>query len=146
MKGFRFNLLQLLGKFDGVDGEKKIVNEDLKQDLWIWKKTIGTSLTGFPLGEIFGEIPLVAKQFISDAAGAAFEWTNGKSKNITVNGDRGVASIEYEEGKPIGAIILRWPDGLLTKLIKFLKNTCKLLYFPVQPSPTCPTYKFIYSF
>ena len=115
MKGFRFNLLQLLGKFDGVDGEKKIVNEDLKQDLWIWKKTIGTSLTGFPLGEIFGEIPLVAKQFISDAAGAAFEMSNGKSKNVTVNGDRGVASIEHFEGKPIGAIILRWPDGLLTK-------------------------------
>jgi len=115
MKGFRFNLLKLLGKFEGTIGEKKLVTNELKHDLWIWKKTIGTSLEGLPLGNIYGEIPLVAKQFISDAAGAAFEWTNGKSKNITVNGDRGVASIEYEQGKPIGAIILRWPDGLLTK-------------------------------
>jgi len=53
--------------------------------------------------------------FISDAAGAAFEWKEGRCRNITEDGDRGAASVEYDEGRPNSVTILRWPDGRLTK-------------------------------
>ena len=39
-----------------------------------------------PLGDIFGEPPLKGVRHMSDAAGAAFEWTDGHCKNITEEG------------------------------------------------------------
>jgi len=115
MKGFRFNLLQLLKKFEGNENARKLIGKEVKDDLWVWKKAIATSHGGFPLGALFGEPPLRVVRFISDAAGAAFEWKEGKSRNITEDGDRGVASVGHEEGKPTSVTILRWPNGLLTK-------------------------------
>jgi hypothetical protein len=54
-------------------------------------------------------------KFISDAAGAAFEWNGKVCKNITVPGDRGVASIGFQ-GEKIRMIgIIRWPLFLLTR-------------------------------
>jgi hypothetical protein len=115
MKGFRYNLLQLLKKFEGDETAKKLIGTEVKEDLWVWKKAIATSHGGMPLGALFGEPPLKVVRFISDAAGAAFEWKEGRSRNITEDGDRGVASVEYDDGRPISVTILRWPDGLLTK-------------------------------
>jgi hypothetical protein len=39
MKGFRFNILALLNKFEGKKG-KKLIPEIVKHDLNIWKKCI----------------------------------------------------------------------------------------------------------
>ena len=58
--------------------------------------------------------PLCPETFISDAAGAAFEWENGACKNITVPGDRGVASIGHVDGKPFLVMRMEWPHVLLT--------------------------------
>jgi hypothetical protein len=115
MKGFRFNLLQMLTKFVGCDESRKLIGQAVKDDLWVWKKAISTALEGIPLGDIFGEPPLTVVRYLSDAAGAAFEWTDGQCKNITEEGDRGVASIGYGPRGPTSVSILRWPEGLLTK-------------------------------
>jgi len=115
MKGFRYHLLQLLGKFEGNESCNRLVSQKVRDDLLIWKKVISTARSGIPLGDIFGEPPLNVVQFTSDAAGAAFEWKDGKSRNITEAGDRGVASIRHYDGRPTSVAILRWPEGLLTK-------------------------------
>jgi len=56
---------------------------------------------GIPLRNICGEPPL-----FPDAAGAAFQWDNGDCKNVTVVGDRGVASVGYHTEKPTSIVIL----------------------------------------
>jgi hypothetical protein len=66
-----------------------------------------------PLKNIFGNPPLGAVIFASDAAGAALEWENGVSKNKTVPGDRGVASVEHSGGLVRWVGTLKWPDHLL---------------------------------
>ena len=51
---------------------------------------------------------------MSDAAGAAFEWSEGKWSNVTIEGDRGVASVGYEKEKVRSVALLKWPEKLLT--------------------------------
>lgn len=51
--------------------------------------------------------------FISDAAGAAFDWSSGICKNLTVKGDRGAASLRWENGVIRFCKILKWPSQLL---------------------------------
>jgi len=82
-------LLQLLIKFQGQEGVK-IIPEDLKRDLWIWKKCIANNRQGFPIRGFMEEPPIFPKTIISDAAGAALEWINGKSVNKTIANDKGV--------------------------------------------------------
>ena len=72
MKGFRFNLLQMLTKFTGCDESRKLISQTMKDDLGVWKNAISTSQEGIPLGDIFGELPLTVVRYLSDAAGAAF--------------------------------------------------------------------------
>ena len=84
-----------LTKFAGCDESRKLIGQTVKDDLWVWKNVISTALDGIPLGDIFGEPPLMVVRYLSDAAGAAFEWKDGHCKNITEEGDRGVASIGY---------------------------------------------------
>jgi hypothetical protein len=92
MAGFRHHLIQLLARFgDSEPFDRRLVPERLKEDLWIWKKVVSESRLGFPLGEIFENPPLKTVNFVSDAAGAALEWVDGVSKNVTKPGDRGVA-------------------------------------------------------
>ena len=79
----------------------------------IWKKCIWESRKGMPLREIFGEPPLFPLTIISDAAGAALEWCDGKSVNKSLPNDRGVASIFYTQSKILQTSILTWPDKLL---------------------------------
>lgn len=115
MKGYRFNILSLMAKFMGQENIQKIINQDVKEDLWVWKKAISGCKDGIPLIEIVGGPPLQTVEFLSDAAGASFEWKNGTCKNTTVDGDRGVASVGHKMGKPTSVVVLRWPQGLLTK-------------------------------
>jgi hypothetical protein len=115
MLGFRHHLIELLGRFSsGKPDEKKLISPRLKEDLWVWKKVVATSRLGFPLGEIFGAPPLGKISFVSDAAGAALQWVNGESKNLTIPGDRGVASVEHSGETPLSVTILKWPERLLT--------------------------------
>jgi len=114
LRNFKINLLILLRKFEGCDTSKKLINQELKDDLWVWKKVISHARNGIPLRDIFGEPPLFPKRFISDAAGAAFEWNSGICKNVTKEGDRGVASVGFKGKKLTSVIVLRWPQILLT--------------------------------
>jgi hypothetical protein len=51
--------------------------------------------------------------FVSDAAGVALEWERGISKNVTVDGDRGVASVGHRGGKILSVCVVKWPPRLL---------------------------------
>jgi hypothetical protein len=53
MKGFRFNLLQLLKKFEGDESARKLIEKEVKEDLWVWKKAIAISDGGLPVGGLF---------------------------------------------------------------------------------------------
>ena len=112
MLGFRFNILALLNKFAGQEG-KKLIPQTLKRDLWIWKKCIAESKNGFALKNIFDEPPLYPVKIISDAAGAALEWINGKSVNKSMKNDRGVASVLYNGKNVLKTSLLSWPPKLL---------------------------------
>jgi hypothetical protein len=115
LQGFRFHLSGFLRKFGTNDPERKIIPQMLKEDLWVWKKVIDAAKLGLPLAETFEAPPLFPCTFVSDAAGAAFEWENGICKNVTVPGDRGVVSIGYTESQLTSISILRWPPHLLTR-------------------------------
>jgi hypothetical protein len=112
MKGFRFNILALLNKFEGKEG-KKIIPNSVKEDLWVWKKCIADSRYGFAIGEFLKHPPLFTERIISDAAGAALEWVEGKSVNKSIKDDRGVASILYQGKKIKKTSTLTWPPKLL---------------------------------
>jgi len=114
LRNFKINLLILLRKFEGNENARKLINRELKDDLWVWKKVISHARNGIPLRNIFGEPPLFPQRFISDAAGAAFDWNGGVCKNVSIEGDRGVASVGFCGKKINSAIILRWPHILLT--------------------------------
>ncbi len=78
MKGFRFNLLSLLVKFDGRADVKKIIPSNVKADIQIWRKAIKEAGIGLPIPGIIDDPPLSHLTFISDAAGASFRWIKGK--------------------------------------------------------------------
>ena len=114
LRSYKFNILWLLRKFDGLETERKLISQELKDDLWVWKKVISEARNGIPIRDIFDEPPLFPKTYVSDAAGAAFEWENGTCKNVTEKGDRGVASVGHMDGKVKSVALLRWPEKLLT--------------------------------
>jgi hypothetical protein len=114
MKGFRYNLLGLMGKFEGKDDIRKLIGTEVKQDLWIMKKFINAAQGGLPLGEGRENPPIKVVVYTSDAAGASLIWENGKSTNISVEGERGVASVRYRNGQLKRAIVLKWPGKLIT--------------------------------
>jgi hypothetical protein len=51
MKGFRYNILGLMGKFEGNENIRKLVGSEVKNDLWFMKKFINAAQNGLPLGE-----------------------------------------------------------------------------------------------
>jgi hypothetical protein len=74
MLGFRSNLMEQIRKFKGSETTKKLIPAPLQADLQIWAKTIVHAKFGMPIRDIFDEPPLYPVRFISDAAGAVFEW------------------------------------------------------------------------
>jgi len=116
-KGFRFHLVQLLTKFEENENGQRFVTAALKNDLRIWRNFAESAKSGLPLSEIGGKAPVTAIKFVSDAAGAAFRWENGKRKNTTESNDRGVASIGIVGEKIVFAGGYKWPFELLTKRI-----------------------------
>jgi len=114
LRSFKFSLLLQLRKFEGCENSRKLISKELKDDLWVWKKAISEARTGIPIRNIFDEPPLNPETFMSDAAGAAFEWENGSCKNVSEKGDRGVASVGHIEGKVTRVALIRWPENLLT--------------------------------
>jgi hypothetical protein len=115
LQGFRFHLSAFLRKFEVETHRSKLIPQQLKDDLWIWKKVIEAAKLGLPLAETLEAPPLFPCTFISDAAGAAFEWENGQCKNVTIPGDREVASVKYLKNCVESISILRWPPHLLTR-------------------------------
>ncbi len=113
-KGFRFEIIRLLGKFANDPDGRRLVTENLRADLRIWSGMISTAVNGFPLAEISGRAPPNALTFVLDAAGAAYRWIDGKKTNVTVEDDRGVASVGFSEGKVVFAGGCKWPFELLT--------------------------------
>jgi hypothetical protein len=115
LRGFRFQLTAFLRKFEPEWKGKKLIPQGLKDDMWVWKKVINASRLGLPLAEPTEAPPLFPLKFVSNTAGAAFEWKDGKCKNVSVQGDRGVASIQYADNQPLSVCVLRWPEHLLTR-------------------------------
>ncbi len=113
-KGFRFEIIQLLGKFANDPDGRRLVTANLKADLKTWASMVSTAVNGFPLAEISGRAPPNALKFVSDAAGAAIQWVDGRKFNNTVRDDRGVASIGFCGEEIIFAGGCKWPIELLT--------------------------------
>ena len=113
MLGFRFNLLALLKKFRGQDQVCKLIPEIVKIDLQIWAKCIQTAGMGLAIPEMRIGPPLSCLYFVSDAAGAAYRWEGERKTNISVPGDRGVASVGFGSGSMDFVAIMRWPDSLM---------------------------------
>ena len=105
----------MLGSFEEGENDKKLIPKFLVEDLHIWKKCIFSAKKGLPLSEPQCNPPITAIKFISDAAGAAFHWTKGQCKNLTLPNDRGVASVGFQKDAPFFAGGLKWPFALLTK-------------------------------
>jgi len=116
MLGFRFHLVKLLGNFENNESETRIISENLKKDLWIWKKCLKSSLDGFPICKPPMNSPVNAICFISDAAGASLQWEGKICKNLSIPNDRGVASIGYNKEKIFFSGGIRWPFNLITKV------------------------------
>jgi hypothetical protein len=68
---------------------------------------------GFPIRGFVDEPQIFPTTIISNAAGAALEWINGKSVNKTVTNDRGVASILHRGGKILKTAPMSRPGNLL---------------------------------
>jgi hypothetical protein len=66
-----------------------------------------------PIREFVDEPPIFPTTIISDAAGAALEWIDGKSVNKTIANDRGVAPILHQGGKALKTATMSWPGNLL---------------------------------
>ncbi len=115
MMGFRFNLFKLIRDFNNRENEKRLITGALKNDLQIWKKCLLSAAKGLPIPALSGGAPISAIKFVSDAAGAAYEWAEGNWVNKTEPGDRGVASIGFDGENIFFAGGLRWPFELLTK-------------------------------
>ena len=143
-KGFRFNLLDLMNSFGGSENERKLVKSELKRDLYIWKNCLVAAAGGLPLSGLPCEPPVRALKFVSDAAGAAFEWTEGRSVNVSKNGDRGVASVGFDSGKIWFCGGTKWPENFLRtardRSGKFFgtKSTCLEAVGLVVPFLTIP--------
>ena len=116
MKGFRFQLLKLLGSFENCEQTRKLIPKFLVEDLRIWKKCVLTAKNSLPIGLLELGPPISAVCFMSDAAGAAMSWTNGECKNLSIPGDRGVAAVGFEKEKIFFAGGLSWLLDLMTKL------------------------------
>jgi hypothetical protein len=99
MKGFRFNIVALLSKFEPVRPTGKLIPLAVRRDLFIWKNFVQGAVSGFPLGDLFDLPPLRLMSFVSDAAGAAWEQTEKGRKNCSIPGDRGAAAIWHYKGK-----------------------------------------------
>ena len=113
MKGFRFNVLALLKKFGNSERVRKLIPETVKEDLRIWAECVKASLESLPIPESRSFPTLNCVEFISDAAGAAYQWDHGTPLNITVPGDRGVASVGFAGDEINFLAVVRWPNNLI---------------------------------
>jgi hypothetical protein len=60
MLGFRFHLVELLGRFGAGQrpGEKRLIPQILKDDLWVWKKAVAAARLGLPLRNVHENPPI----------------------------------------------------------------------------------------
>jgi hypothetical protein len=113
MKGFKFNLLELLKKFEGDTKNRKFISATLKRDLHIWKNFVKKTALGLPIGQIFENPPIFPISFVTDAAGASWEMSDKGRINTTLSGDRGAAAVEHDKNDIVSISIVRWPDSLM---------------------------------
>jgi hypothetical protein len=112
-KGFRFNLVAMLGKFQGDEERKKLITRGWKSDLLFWEKCSRAAEAGLPVSEPREATPLVTVRFISAAAGSSGKTPENSVGGSTNEGDKGVASLGYDQ-LDIWTISQRsWPCGLL---------------------------------
>ncbi len=113
-KGFRFNLIAMLGKFQGDKERKKLITKGLRSDLVFWEKCSRAAEAGLPVPEPRETPPLETVRFISDAAGSSGLNPENSTSDDSKNKGKGVASVGYDQ-KGIWAIcLLKWPAGLIS--------------------------------
>jgi hypothetical protein len=113
MKGFRFNLLELLKKFENDDKGRKFVPTVLKLDLNIWRNFVKHASTGYPIATVIENPPLFPISFVTDAAGTSWEWSEKGRINTTKPGDRGAAAIQHNGNQVTFISVIRWPNNLM---------------------------------
>ncbi len=95
-KGFRFNLVAMLGKFQGDEERKKLITRGWKSDLLFWEKCSRAAEAGLPVPEPREATPLVTVRFISAAAGSSGKTPENSVGSSTNEEDKGVASLGYD--------------------------------------------------
>ncbi len=115
MKGFKFHQNKFLREFHASNCKQLPLPTLVKQELYIWTKCIQQSKTGFPIPTIRLTPPLCHMTFISDAAGAAYMYRQGKRIHVSKPNDRGVASLGFLNSKYFFVAVLKWPKEFLLK-------------------------------
>ncbi|MFN9978820.1 MAG: hypothetical protein ACK53Y_02840, partial [bacterium] len=90
---------------------------EVKQELTVWAKCLLATHDGLPIPKFVQYPPLFPVTFISDAAGAAIRRSKGYSTNISIPGDRGVASLGYEDSEYFFLSIYKWQQSFLDKFL-----------------------------
>ena len=108
----------------------------MKKEISIWAKCILSTHGGLPIPKLYCHPPLTTISFISDAAGAAVIRRRGFVKNVSIPGDRGVASLGFNQSHYFFLAIFKWEDRFLNKFLSHstvFEGVGLLLPFISQP-------------
>jgi len=117
LKGFKFQQNQFLQAFSQEKASTLPIPMELKQELTVWAKCLLATHDGLPIPKFVQYPPLFPVTFISDAAGAAIRRSKGYSTNISIPGDRGVASLGYNDSEYFFLSIYKWQPIFLDKFL-----------------------------
>jgi hypothetical protein len=113
VKPWRGNGNQLIGDFHQNEEIVLQVPEQLKKDLCIFARVIGTARGGIPISSRPAGPPLFSKHFYSYAAGCRFAWVNGNRVDLNAKEDAGVACIMVQEDTVQWWGDLSWPKKFI---------------------------------
>jgi len=101
LKPYQFGGNRMLAEFGGDESIILSLQEKVKEDILVCTRFANSAREGIPIASRPSQIPLLYKEFYSDAAGAAFSMVNGARISKCVEGDRGVACLALSEKKEL---------------------------------------------
>jgi hypothetical protein len=99
LNAFRLPLLLHLAAFKGNEEIIIPLPQPARRDLLVWAAAAESATRGLPIPHRPIALPMRHLQFVSDAAGAPFAKRNGTWVPYGTAGDKGVASVGYDEDR-----------------------------------------------